>query len=116
MATCPECEEEEKFNSVNCDNCQYTFRYDDRADYDPKNIVFTVTYVCQNCNRTFKHGFGEGDEVRPKGIGKPNFTINQVTGNPYLETIAGERCRPQCPTCKNDTCLSVQERTPVRER
>lgn len=116
MAACPECGNEEEYNSETCSHCQYTFRYDDRTEYDPEDIVFTVKYKCRNCSRTFKHGFGEGDEVRPKGRGKSGFSINEVTGNPYLEIVDGKRCRPLCPTCKNDTSLVVQKRTPVRER
>lgn len=116
MSTCPKCGEEEEYNSESCHHCQHVFRYEDRADYDPQDIVFTVTYECKNCSRTFKHGFGEEDEVYPKGIGNPGFSINDVTGNRYVEIIAGEGCRPQCPTCKNDTFLSVKERKPVRKR
>lgn len=92
------------------------YRYDDVTDYEPGEIVFTVTFLCQNCHRTFKHGFGKGDEVRPKGVGKPGFHINEVTGNPYLATVDGDRCRPQCPTCESDNSLAVHKRTPIRER
>ena len=116
MDSCPECGEPEKYNSVTCSNCQYVFRYDDRASYEPADIVFTVTFQCRNCNRIFKRGFGEGDEVRPKNSGKPGFSINSVMGNPFLAIVDSERCRPQCPTCSNDTTLSVRDRTPLRAR
>lgn len=113
MDVCPECGKEEEFNSITCSHCGYTFRYGDRADYNPGQIVFKVEYECKNCGETFEHEFGEGDEVRPEGIGSPSFSIDEITGNPYLEVINGRRARPRCPTCALDTYLYILERTPI---
>lgn len=68
-----------------------------------------------NCGDTIKRGFGKGDEVWPKDAG-PNFQRNEATGNPYIATIEGNRCRLQCPTCESDTSLYDVKRTPIRER
>ncbi|SDZ82202.1 hypothetical protein SAMN04488065_0574 [Haloplanus vescus] len=116
MSQCPECGKEEEFETnVKCKGCYYTYRYDDRADYDPEDYAFTVKFRCMNCGREFKHGFGKGDEVRPKNSTKRNFQLDEVNGNPYIADVDGARCQIQCPTCDVDHSLTVVERTPVRE-
>ena len=116
MVVCPNCGEERKNNSVNCSNCQYTYRYDDVADYDPQGIRFTILFECRICERQFKLGFGKGHKVNIKGIARQNTKINHHTGNPIYMLVDGWNCRPQCPTCKNDDSLSISERRPIRER
>jgi hypothetical protein len=116
MTHCPQCgKEEEHGGSANCTHCQYTYRYDDRADYDPEDYVFTVKFHCMNCGREFKLGFGRGDEVHPKGVGRRNFQLDEVNGNPYLAKVNDAQCRIQCPTCEVDHSLSVVKRTPIEE-
>ena len=116
MTKCPECGEEEKFDGPNCTHCQYTYRYEDRADYDPEDYAFTVKFGCKNCGREFKHGFAKGDEVHPKGVGRRDFQLDEVNGNIYIGEIDGKHCRIQCPTCDIDHSLIVIEQTPIRER
>ncbi len=116
MVVCPNCGKEREYNSVNCSNCQYTYRYDDVVDYDLESIHFTVLFDCKNCGRKFKLGFGKGDEVNVKGIARQNTKINHHTGNPISLLVDGWNCRPQCPTCKNENSLFISEKRPIRER
>jgi len=113
---CPECGKEREFSSVEIyQNCHYTFRYDDVANYEPQDLVFTVKFRCKNCGDDIKWGFSKKDKVWPKGAG-PNFQLNETTGNPYLASVNGNRCWLQCPTCEIDTSLYEINRVPIRER
>lgn len=115
MGRCPECGEEETYNSDTCDNCQYTFGYDDRANYDAEDLVFTVKFECKNCGREFKHGFAKGDEVYAKNSMYDDFELNPVSGHPYLGEVNGKRCKFYCPNCEIDHSLLEVDRIPVRE-
>ncbi|MDL0120301.1 hypothetical protein PNQ29_11280 [Halobacterium salinarum] len=115
MRRCPECGEEEKYNSYICDNCSYIYRFDDRANYDAEDLVFTVKFECKNCGRKFKHGFAEGDEVYAKNSMYEDFELKLVSGHPYLGKVNDGRCKFQCPTCGIDHSLLEVDRIPVQE-
>lgn len=116
MIVCPNCGDEQEYNRINCQNCRYTFRYNDVADYDKESIRFTILFECKNCGRTFKLGFGRVDKVHVEGIARQNTKVNHHTGNPIRLLVGGRNCRPQCPTCESDTSLYISQKRPVRDR
>lgn len=115
MSDCPNCGKEREYNRVNCSDCQYTYRYDDVAEYESEDIRFTILFECRNCGREFKLGFGKGDKINVKGADFQNSKVNQHTGNPISMLVDGWNCRPRCPTCERDDSLSIVEKRPTRE-
>lgn len=120
--TCPECGTGHDEKPGACTDCGYEFEVYDYLPDEPQHVAFTVTFECQNCSRTQKHGFTAGDTVNCPPVRANRSPANAPNGLPVQimfqtpdGTGVGQERLP-CLTCGLETSWKIATKEPKRPK